>query len=288
VTTLQCARQIAFKLLARTWPDSPSGNVFANVYVTQNLSDEVAPSSIRFPFALVRVLDGTADPDDQRYVLQRFEVVLVTANQGDQFGESTLVGGRRVSAGRSTGRGVLEIEEQALAAVQFLDPIGGVNIQFVNAGTAEAVLTPDIGYVVARPLTFQARLTTTRTYSTPNAGRNLKSSVAGPNVTLTWTWHERWDLYAARTAPSQITTARGALTLIRKSGGSAPTTVSDGTVVTLSSNSAVTVVDAPGSGTWSYSLFAQFDEFGDGTGVQPMVGTSIRTSSSASVTGIVV
>lgn len=285
MTTWQAARQIAFKLLSRSWPDAPAGPVFAQVFVSQGLPED--SGSLRFPFALVRVLDGTADPDDQTYQLQRFEVVSVVSSTGDQVGEQAMVGGHRQSQGRSQGRGLLEVEEQVMQAVQYLNQTNAFRIQLVSAGTAEAALVPDVGYVVSRALTFQARLTTSRVYPTPNAGKSLVAAVNTGVVTLTWTWHERADLHKAYTPP-QIGTARGKLTLVRKAGSSAPTSVTDGTLVALSSNAATTVADSPGAGTWSYALFAQYDEFGDATGSPALGGTSVRVSTPATALGIVV
>lgn len=288
MTVWQAVRQIKFKLLARTWPDSPNGNVFANVYVTQGPAEDISPSNIRFPFAIVGVMDSTTDQDDQRYQVQRIEVKIVCQHSGDQFGEAVMIGGNRQSVGQSKGRGILEIEEQVMQALQFLDPSGALRLQLVSTGTAEAVLTQDVGYIVVRPMTFQARLTTSRVYPTPNAGKTIRYSVAGGNVTLSWTWHERFDLHAAYTSPIQLSTLRGKLTLVRKAGSSAPASLSDGTVVTLSSNAATGVVDTPGTGTWSYALFPQYDEFGDATGTNILTGTSVRIGTAATVTGIVV
>jgi hypothetical protein len=261
----QFARQIRFKLLARTWPDSPGGTVFANVYVSQGPAEDLAPSSMRYPFALVRVLDSTTDLDDQRYQVQRFEIVSVVQATGDQVGEFAMTGGHRTSQGTSRGRGLLEVEEQVLQALQFVDPTGGVRLQLVSSNAAEGVFVQDVGYVAMRALTFQARLTTDRDYPTPNGGRALLSAVVGSTVTLSWTGHERFDLYAARTAPSSLTAARGGYSLVRKSGSSAPTSLTDGVPVNLSANFATTATDTPGTGTWSYTLFPQYDEFGDAT-----------------------
>lgn len=286
---LQAAKQIQFLLQSRTWPDSPNSNVFGTVLVSQGTAETLAPSSLTFPYAIVRVLDSQADDDDQRYQVQRFEVVLLVAHTGDQLGEAAMVGGHRPSLGRSQGRGVLEIEEQALGALQFADPATqGFHIQLVSASASDPVLDPNFGYVVARSLLFQARLTTSRNYPAPNAERRLGVSVAGSNVTISWTWHERFDLHKAYAGPVAITTARGLLTLVRKAGGVAPTSVTDGTLVTLASNAATSVVDTPGSGTWSYALFAQYDEFGDATGTQPLTGTAVRTSTAATRAGVVV
>lgn len=54
----------------------------------------------------------------------------------------------------------------------------------------------------------------------------------------------------------------------RASGSTAPTGPTDGTEVTLIDETDRTtygVDDAPGSGTWSYSVFVAYDEYGSGT-----------------------
>lgn len=288
MNTWQAARQIKHKLLSRAWPDSPFGSVFASVYVTQGPAEDVAPSSIRYPAAIIRTLDSTTDKDTQSFHVQKFEIIILVAHQGDQFGEFAMIGGHRISQGQSRGRGILEVEEQVRQALQFLDQTSGVRLQLMSIGAGESVFTADAGYIVSRPMQFQARLTTDRVYPAPNSGKTLKTAVSGGSVTLSWTWHTRFDLHEARTAPYQDMAARGYLTLVRKSGGTPPASVTDGTVVTLASNAATTVVDTPASGTYSYALFAQYDEFGDGTGTAPMTGTSIRTSTSATASGIVV
>lgn len=288
MNTWQCARQIRHKLLARQWPDSPQGTIFGSVFVTQSTFEDINPASIVYPAAIVRVLDSQTDPDDQRYQVQRFEVVILVKHSGDQFGEAAMIGGNRTSQGGSGGRGVLEVEEQVREALQFLDPLSAVRLQLVSSGAADCILAEGVGYIVGRPMTFQARLTTNRVYPAPNFGKTLTSSVLAGTVSLSWLWSERFDLHAAATAPRQLTSARGLLTLVRKAGATPPASVSDGTLVTLASNASTSATDSPGTGTWSYALFAQYDEFGDATGTQPLSGTSVRTSTSATASGIVV
>lgn len=275
MTSWQALRQIAFLLVKRTWPDSPTSNVFANVKATQAPTPE-ALSELRFPLAFVRVLDAEADPHSPQLKEQRFEVLVAVAHTGDYVGEAALVGGNRSSQGTSKGRGLLEVEEQVYAATDYLAKTSGLKVHVAAASAADAEFTDEHGYVATRSYTVIARgLNGTRDYPAQNHGKNLTGSVAGPTVSLSWTLVERFDLHAAVTAP--VLAARGRLILRRVSGSSAPTSITDGTGVALSSNYATSATDTPGSGTFTYGLFAQHDEFGDNV-------TSLRNSVVASKT----
>ncbi len=72
------------------------------------------------------------------------------------------------------------------------------------------------------------------------------------------------------------------IVLVRKSGSSAPSSVTDGTVVTLSGDLATSKTDTLAAGTYSYSIFAAYDE----THATPT--TAEQYSAAASVTGVVV
>jgi hypothetical protein len=314
VNTLQAARQLQFLLQSQRWTfpytqglSSSPTPVFANVYVSQGPAEDIAPSSVRYPFAIVKVMDASTDDQENRFFTQRFEVTTVVQNSGDQFGEGAMVGSHRVGPTRSPGRGLLEIEEQVLFALRAPDPADNqinqapsttssprntdtFKPQLLSMNAAEGIYLPDVGYIVARSMTFQTRVSTIRSYPAPNGGKKLTATATGGgNSSIRWFWKERYDLRAARGNNSALASARGALVLIRKAGATPPATVSDGTLVTfVLGNVTNSVTDSPGAGTWSYSLFAQYDVYGDGTGTQPMTGSDIQTSTAATASGIVV
>jgi hypothetical protein len=277
LNTWQCSRQIAYTLSKLTWEDSPSTRVFGSVHVTQGPSSEAA-DILRPTLALVRVLDSTSDDEDTRIILQKFEVVLAVAHAGDNLGEYAMIGGQRKSRGESSGRGLLEIEERVTNALNEVDlGRGQIGLQLVSAGAAEGQMVEGIGYVATRGYTFEGWLTTTRTYAKPNYGNKLTSSVNAGTVTLSWTLVDRFDFHAANSIlPSPHSSNRGSVILRRASGSTPPSSSSSGTGVTLSGDFATTVNDTPGSGTWSYALFAEYDEFGN--------DTSLRYSDAATVT----
>lgn len=277
----QATKQLVFKLETAAWPDSPGGPVFATVHGTQGVAEEIA-NDYRTPFAVVRVLDAQSDAQSPGLKEQSWEIVICTAHAGDQVGEFALLGGQRASQGKSQGRGLLEVEEQLLNVVNFLDQTQQVNIVAASAGAAQAALVTDRGYVLTRAYTIRGRLTTARTYPAPNGTNVLTAALGTPSggltpVTVSWaSVEQRFDLHPAYATP--VLPARGSLALVRKGGSAAPLSPTDGTVVTIGAF-ATSVVDSitSGSGAWTYGLFAKYDEFGDGT-------TSIRTSAPATKT----
>lgn len=262
----QAVQQLKFKLLTRTWPDAPSNPVLQTVLATQGATSDLV-DAFSPPMAIVSVLDQDADAQSPEHKRQRFEVALAVAHRGDRAGEFALVGAQRNGPGRSAGRGLLEVEEQLLEVVNALNRTNAMQIQCVAASAAEAGVEDARGYVCARRYTLEARLTTARKYQEANGGKKLTVVVAGATVTLSWAIAERFDFHATYSVPAL--TVRGGHVLRRAAGATPPATVTDGTGVTLSGAFATSVADTPGVGTWSYSLFAKYEEFaGDTTNVR--------------------
>lgn len=266
----QAARQIQYLLAKRVWPDSPGGPVFASVFITQ---EPTSIEALRFPVALVKILDSVTDSSEPGLKMQSIEVQIAVQHTGDQVGEFAMIGGQRASQGTSKGRGLLEVEEQCLQAIQFLNQTNGLRIYNTSSSAAEGMFLEGVGYIATRSYVFNSWLTSDRVYPEPNGGKKLTSSVNSGTVSLSWTFAERFDLRAAITTNEKFNSTRGTLLLVRKSGSSPPSSVSDGSNLTLSSNVATSYNDTPGAGTWTYALFARYDEFGDNS-------TSLRTSSS--------
>lgn len=277
MNTWQAAQQLAYILRTLKWSDSPQNPVFGDVRVTQGPADD-ASGALRLPCAFVRVLDSMTDPDAPKLKTQKFEVVVVVGSVGDRVGEFALLGGQRTSTGKSAGRGLLELEEEMLDAINLINTSTNLfAIRAISTSAAEAALVEGHGYCVSRAYQFEAKLTTSRSFRPPNAGRKMTAAVNAGTVTLTFDVVERFDCHPAYSVPSIA--ARGGLVLVRKPGGTAPATVADGTIV--SSTFATPKTDTPGSGTWSYALFGKHDEFNDGT-------TSIQYSTAVTASGVIV
>lgn len=273
---LQFVRQLQFLLRTAVWPDSPSGPVFAAVHVSQGPTD-TAIEQFRYPLALIAVRDGTSDEQEPGIKVERVEVTLAVANAGDQVGEFAMIGGQRASQGTSKGRGLLEVEEQFRSLVNALNATRQVRVIETAASAADATLAEGAGYVAMRTYVLEATLTTVRLYPSPAGGNRLGASKqSSTSIKVTWgTIVDRFDAHASSTVP--LWTARGGISLVRKAG-SAPTNISDGTVVYTDTTQAASSFTDTGisPGTYYYGLFYKFDENGDGT-------TSVRYSTTPSV-----
>lgn len=234
------------------WAGS-SNAVFGNasVVVTVGPATEVG-AAIRFPAALIRPLDAASDPEHSQLpdlIRQRIGVRLLTAVVGDALGEVPLIGGfwNTATAGaiQSDGRGLLEIEEALYDAIGLMSADAAVEVQFMAAGASQAVLLEDIGYVAYRDYEFEAWVTASRDYP---PGRELSATdLGGGFASLTWVNPAtgRYDFRRMR---------------LRRLAGTVPPTSSTGTALVLSSDTSTSHTDAPGSGTFSYALFAAYDD----------------------------
>lgn len=241
----QCLRQLRSILRAAVWPDGTGEVVFSNrVHVTAGPPEGVIPS-IGYPFCLLA--PGSADEDeDEAFVeVTGIRALLVVRGAGDAYGETALMGGPRSGGqGSSKGRGLLEVEEALRDAVAKLSGPNGVNLR-VTGRSAPVAQTIGSDYVVSREYSLEAVLTVDRTY--PPATSFLASDATGGNASLTWALPpSRYD--------------RVGVVLRRAAGTTAPASATAGTGVALSSALATSKTDNPGAGTFSYALFAGYDE----------------------------
>lgn len=250
---LQILRQVQKLLRAAMWADS--GLVFASAAVrtTMGLREEVIPD-LPLPAALIRPGRCSADPDlGEQPGFERIGVVvsLVVANAQDQFGETLLVGANRT--GGSDGRGLLEVKEIVKTTLLQLGPASGMPIAFRSSENPDPAVMQALGYVGYVDIIFEALGTSARTYQAPSGLARTGTTTA----VLTWTASPRWDFRR--------------FILRRASGSTPPATSTDGTGVTLGGSpdgaAAVGVTDSPGAGTWSYSLFAVYDDADAGSDV---------------------
>ena len=264
----QCAQQLKYLLQVAVWPDGAAGPVFSDVRVTQGPL-ESASGALRYPLAIIRVTTSEPDRQNPGLLTERFEVVLAVAHAGDQIGEMSMIGGQRSSQAQSYGRGLMEVEERLRVAVSELNSTSGISVVESATSAAEAGYQDGVGYVATRAYTLDARLTTTRKYPTPNGENALTATGGVGTVSLSWAaLTPRFDAHPAVALP--VLDARGSFYLVRKSGSTAPSSVSDGTTV-YSGGFSTSYSASVAAGTYTYGLFTQFDEFGDGV-------TSLRYS----------
>lgn len=241
----QVARQLRSLLLAATWPDGVAARVFGSVLVTQAPNARVM-GSLRFPAALIRVGGGASDDQDPRLTSEAIEVTLFVSVPGDALGEIPLLGGPRAGGvGASGGRGLLEVEEILLGVVAKIGGDSGVRLRVASKGRGQVQGDGVQSYIMARGYVLEAWTTSARSYPRPE---NLVATPAGGGVV-----NLSWSLPPSRFDRLQVVLRRAA-------GATAPTSATDGTGVTLASALATSVSDSPGAGTFSYALFAGYDE----------------------------
>jgi hypothetical protein len=202
------------------------------------------------PFVVISPADATPDEEEPLLEAQRYNVRLVVSVMGDAFGEAALVGGPRDNGqGSSDGRGLMEVEEELLKVIADINATEGAKIRTNWKSGAQALEDEDLGYVVSREYLIESWVGVERAYPAPRA--LAATDAGGGQADLTWELPpDRFD--------------RDAIVLRRASGSTPPSTVTDGTGVTVGAL-VTSVSDTPGIGTWSYSLFMGYDELESGS-----------------------
>ena len=264
---LQFARQIQTLLRAITWADSAVLFAPGCVIATAGMWEESVKER-RLPLALIRPGAVQIDPTmSERPDLMRidFTITLVVATAGDQYGETTMIGANRT--GGSKGRGLLEVEELVLAALAQLGPASGMPIVYRGASAAQPTYNEHLGYMLVCDYTYEALGTVSRTYQAPSG---LVATGGSGSAALSWNASVRYD--------------KRRFILRRASGSTPPATSSSGTGITLGGTpdgANVTSKTDTGlsAGTYSYSLFAVYDDTN--------ASTDVATSAAQAVTVIV-
>lgn len=274
MNTLQVCRQLQYLLTKRCW-GSTSEPVFASVVVTYGPAEEAA-NAIRTPLAIIRPVEADVDPQAPGAMRQSYEITIITANVGDTLGQTALIGGNRTGGGTqgqdsSLGRGLLELEEELLAVVTYLDQTSGLRLNVVRKGAVQGAFDPNEGYVCSRSYTVDSRTSVARSYDAPLSFKGTASG--GGNAALTWkALALRFDFDTLTHDNNQQVSLGSCLVLKRiagstppkfphESGGPTGTIVQTWTTFPLPTS----YTDAAGAGTWSYALAGGFDETGSGT-----------------------
>jgi hypothetical protein len=225
-----------------------------NIKITAGLGAE-ALGRLGNPCALIRPGgSGLRDPEgsgDDAVYKQSIGLTLVMALPGDQFGEAPLLGGFR-AGGATDGdfRGLLDLQGLVIPAIHELGPKDGFVIAHVSSSIPEATLDENRGYVVARSYQLDGYFSAEPGYEVP---ADFAASVAGATVSLSW-------------ATPHVSTDLIKYTLRRVSGSLPVIRPTEGTAVSLAAALSTSKDDTPGSGTWTYSLFAMYAEPGGTVG----------------------
>lgn len=157
LTTLQNTLQ------AIVWPGVGGGAVFASSAVVVTAGpQESALQNLRAPILLIRPQDAAVDAvADEEPNLLRLSIAmrLIVRVAGDATGQASLLGHANPSALTSAGRGLLEVEQEVLRAVQFLNANNSLTIQHRSSSMAAATLMEGLGYLAFRDYAFEAWVT---------------------------------------------------------------------------------------------------------------------------------
>lgn len=252
----QVCNQVRYTLRAATWDGSAKILRSESVFVTGDVTREQI-AKVSTPAALLRIQEANADPDfgEEPTVLeQTFDLTIACSIPGDAFGQNAFLGANR-TGGQTTsqGRGILEMEEVILAAIGALTDANGVHFLVSGKSAIGGETTEDARYLAWRTYRFTAAVTSLRFYHPPT--RLVGTPGAGHTAVLTW-----------RNPVTRYDTRR--MVLRRASGSTAPASPTAGTGITLGGSpdgaGVTSKTDTPGAGTWSYALFAMYDETGSG------------------------
>jgi hypothetical protein len=252
--------------------------VFApeSVLVLAGESDiDALDANLVLPMAIVVPGSGQSDPqfsDEPGYWVRSLAVVLAVRNSNDRTGQAAVVGANRVDVGDSRGRGILEIEPQLLDVARLLNVQEGVTVALkAQSGLTTRTDQNDRVYAL-QEYTFEVTCTDALYY--PPA-RRLSTLVGTGDITLEWSLPSaRFDRYR--------------IVLRRAAGSTPPSSIADGTGVTLSGPLATSVSDVLSPGTYSYALFATYDDFSRGTNNVAAPVTDLRSSAALTASGLVV
>ncbi len=264
---LQVCRQIKQILEDRTWSVAGGTAVFGNVSIT-NAPNAAAFEMMVFPVALIRPGNATHDPEYPGQLSQDIEVSIATCIHGDVMGENALIGANRGNAGAgSEGRGLLEVEEELLAAMRVIGNESGIRVVSRSRSAISSLQDDANDQILLRSYSFLAECTDTRYYHPPT--RFAAADAGGGQATLTWT-----------NAPTRFDTVE--VTVRRAAGATAPADETAGTEVFIGTGT--TFTDSPGAGEFSYAIFAGYADTVEGTTSESWSEQEAGTTDTVTVT----
>jgi len=261
VNTWQILQQIRFKLLSRRWEGDPIGSlVFQQSSVIVSVGgEEAAMATLITPTCVIQPLGASSDPahdEEPDLIMQNINVRLTVTVPGDPIGEYSLIGGGRQGQSDSRGRGLLEVEEEILAAIAELNTIDGIVIYNRAKSEAQAELDDNDRYTALRAYSFEALTTASRFYH-PVITFVAADAAAAGDADLTW-------------IPSPARFDSRGVRILRVAGAVPTLDPADGGAVVVLDGSAFpapagAVTNSPGAGQFSYTAWVTYDEWDSGT-----------------------
>lgn len=238
----QMAQQIRHELESVRWQWGSQELVFGarGVVVTAaGITEEQIPKG--FPFALVQLDSGSADPEHPELLTEQFTILVAANVAGDAMGEHAIIGGPTADLGHSAGRGCAELSERARYALQDLTGADGAKI-ILSGSQTEAPVTLGRGkHLAMESFALEAICTSQPHYAAPQE----VTYSAG-----TWSWQgshcsERYDFIQFR--------------LVGHASTIPPKTPDEGSVVYTGTQAQASHTANNG---WSYTVFADYGSRG--------------------------
>lgn len=255
MSPLQMAMQIRHILGRVRWTAGDADLVFGSrsvaVFAGTPTEEQIPPG---WPWALVQIETGTTDDVHPDIVVQTYAVQVGAEVAGDPLGEFSLVGGSTRDIGTSAGRGVEEVAERVRAALGDLTTFDGAQIRLSSSSSAGPTTLGRGRHCSFATIRVEAHCSATDSYTAP---QELRHS-SGLN---------RWDWQGLRcSARYDFIDFR----MLRKTGSSPSSSVTDGTVVYTGANPYAIL---PKIGGETYTVFARYGARGTVTHTSdPIVG----------------
>lgn len=238
----QVIQEVRDRFQRATWSDST--RIIGSVAIGPAAPDAWTAQGALLPAVVLNLSGERGDDEEPDLVWARITGTLITSAPSDAMAEGALLGAGRTTDTGQSGRGMMEVWPKIRPLCTGLGNVG-VRAVMRSTSAAQVVRVQDIGHVATRSFELEALCGADRTYA---AATRFAASVSGSTVTLSWRLPAtRWDLLR--------------MVLRRASGATPPAGPTDGTGVTLGSDLPSSTTDSPGAGTWSYSLFAAYDDY---------------------------
>lgn len=264
----QLLRQIAYLIRAATWPGGSEKLFQVNsVIITAGITEDVGPQ-LSLPCCLLAPPDPQVDPDfgeEPGLLFQPIAVKVMVSVPAGSKGTAALMGANRAAAA-AAGKGVLELAVPLMAVIRRMNDAVGVKLQAVHKSGVAVQIHPTLGYVAWQEHQLDCVATDAMTFPAPT--RFVATGGAG-QVVMTW-----------KLPPDRFDYRR--CILRRASGETPPASATVGTGIPLGGTpdgrGAVTVTDVIGAGTYSYSLFAAYNDYA----VNPTTGADAPITDTSS------
>lgn len=282
----QILRQLAKTIRGLTWSGGEPLFQVGSVVISKELP-EVLAARLSMPICIIAPAEPQTDPEfgeEPGLVQYGVQIIVFVKVPGDSVGTSVLLGANRTDAA-AAGKGAMEIAAPLLAGIRCLTDDDGIRIIGVHKGGSGHMQDSDAGWLGWAEHRFDVLGTDAKWFPPPRRFRGTASGSG--NASLLWTL-----------PPTARFDYRRCI-LRRASGSTPPGSATSGTGVSLGGSpdgaSATSVTDNPGAGTWSYSLFAAYNDYAVTPGSRADAPTSDLTavgdkdySAAATITGLVV